>query len=649
MPYQGGWGDWWEDTPEGPVQVPAPGSVQGPASVTQYSKDPNTGVETAPADWKNFGMADFGTFNKFNVYQDPSGTFWFDGSPRPDWTPEFVARATGNTAANNALVSQQNLASSTGPDMMGQALQIAVMGGMAAGFGAALAPILGGGAASVEGVGSAPGTLEAANAVGAAGGDALGAFIEGNAANWGIETAAGAAGAAAGATAPASGSTGTTQLAGGAASDTLSGPGLIESFTNNLKRAFDPFTLMKGAARNALAQAITNDGKVDWTKVGVGALLNGFGGALGQTASRAAGGGLIGSVVGGSVSGVSQAAILGGKNMLATAIASGAVSGIGSITRSWLDSNAQKIATTIFGDQATAEQTRDIRNAIDQGVAALSATVASGNRDPKSIFANALIGTAMGYEQSDIDKLWNDLTGTEKRSIEKLTATNEQMAAPTRSFGDMLAPPQLFKDIAGNAFSTPEAAQDSTRALQESMLAQGYSYPKDNALDQDSIPSPSDGLITSVIPESPPKDNALDQDPIPAPVQFPDNALDQDQIPAPQPVTPPADNALDQDPIPAQATTPPNNALDQDPIPPPPEETAPVVVEQPPVGTDTVIRSVIIPEDTAPPGPAIQPPPTDTTPPPDLTNRFGLSFSDIALGFNPIAGRTTEYWKTQRI
>ena len=84
---------------------------------------------------------------------------------------------------------------------------------------------------AAEGVGAAAGTLGTANAVGAAGGDALGSLIAGNAANWGIDIAAGVGGAAAAGTALADG----TQVAVAPAAASGAAEGTGASFLGALK------------------------------------------------------------------------------------------------------------------------------------------------------------------------------------------------------------------------------------------------------------------------------------------------------------------------------------------------------------------------------------------------------------------------------
>jgi len=201
---------------------------------------------------------------------------------------------------------------------------------------------------------------------------------------------------------------------GGGVGSTLSSteaPGIINTLTSNLSKAFTLESLGQKAAVSALTQAVVN-GKVDLTKVATGTLLSAFGGALGATAggaiADATGSSILGSVGGGAVSGVTQAAILGGKNLLATAVASGITSGVGSVTRDWLTGNAEKIATTIFGDitgEELATRTRDISNAIQSGITSATRAIARGERDPAVIFTGALLDTGMGYLKGDVDAL----------------------------------------------------------------------------------------------------------------------------------------------------------------------------------------------------------------------------------------------------
>jgi hypothetical protein len=530
------------------------------------------------------------------------------------------------------------------------------------------------GTALIVGAGAAAGAFSGASAIGEGAIDAVGG------AGTGVGEAVGSN------TGIIVGGEGTTSLIGGAAADTAAGstPGLIDSLGTNLKAAFDPFSLMKKAAINTLSQAVMNDGKVDWSKVGVSTLLNAFGGAIGQTAGGAVGGGLIGSVTGGAVSGVTQAAILGGKNMLATAIASGAASGIGSVTQDWLKSNSKDIADKIFGGTSTVEQQTDISNAIKGGVRDLTSNIIAGNRDPKSILTNALIATGMGYEQRDVDALWSDMTKETKDALAKpveafsggsgqplVRGGAEQDQFGGVGFGDFVGPPVPsrfpdnaldqdpipgpqpgghqqpgeFQDSAGNSFATEQEAQDSSNRLADeagqttaptNVPYQDAEHPYEGNgrwwTTEEDARTAREGVIVGGDGQggligSPARDNALDQDPIPGP-------------------QPPPNNALDQDPIPV-ITTIPDNALDQDPIPPPPtagtENTAtPTGPNE--TGGGQVITPIIVPETVTPPPPQ---PPTPPTPPPDLSG--GLSFSDIALGFNPIAGRTAEYWKTQRV
>lgn len=84
-------------------------------------------------------------------------------------------------------------------------------------------------------VGAAAGTVGAANAVGAAGGDALGSLIAGNAGAWGVtvapELAAGAGGAAAGSASSSGGSGSTLSQVATGASAANAGVGLLSAIT----------------------------------------------------------------------------------------------------------------------------------------------------------------------------------------------------------------------------------------------------------------------------------------------------------------------------------------------------------------------------------------------------------------------------------
>lgn len=617
---------------------------------------------------------------------------------------------TGLTAALKAMAPadvMQNVAQTveaTGAARDKEQKESAWDQGPLGGFGTALM-----GTALIASIGAAAGAFSGAAAGGGAADSALlsGADTLATGGTTGFETLAGVGGGSAaeggiissavdaGAAETVAGTEGTTTLAGGAATDTVAttGGGLIESLGKNLFKAFEPWSLIKKAGINALSQAVMNDGKVDWSKVGVSTLLNAFGGALGQTAGTAVGAatnGLIGSIAGGAVSGVTQAAILGGKNMLATAIASGAASGIGSITQDWLKSHAGEIVDKIWSGaklDATdrAGKITDVANAIRGGVRDLTQNIIAGNRDAKSIFTNALFATGLGYNQRDIDALWNDMEQGAKDALAKpmqaLAGDAGQERLEGGGFGDFVGPPERFpdnaldqdpipwtptdnaldqdpipggqpdgyQDSAGRWFATEEEAQNSSNRIADEAgqtvtptnvpyrdaehpyegNGRWWTTEEDAAAARDGVIVDStgqDGIIGGVI-----KDNALDQDPIPGRQPPPDNVLDQDPIPVID--TAIRDNALDQDPIPVRDTTtlPEAKSTEKEPTGGRDSET----------GGGLVVTPIVMPTREDPPPP---PPP----PPPDETGGFGLSFSDVALGFNPIAGRTTDYWKTKR-
>lgn len=233
------------------------------------------------AGWKPLGGINDGTgpFGQGRTYyinqqgivvaEDGSTTGGYAGLNMND--PIQAAKAlkgVSNTQTNINLLNAQHQASSNEMDFGGY-LVMAAMGAVAAtGFAAALGSL--GATASETG-----GAIDAVGGAGTGVGEAVGS-------NAGI----------------ISGGEGTTSLIGGTAADTTVGstPGLIDSLGSNLDKVFDPFNLMEKAAINTLSQAVMQDGEVDWSKVGVSTLLNAFGGALGQTAGTAVGGGLIGSV-----------------------------------------------------------------------------------------------------------------------------------------------------------------------------------------------------------------------------------------------------------------------------------------------------------------------------------------------------------------
>jgi hypothetical protein len=146
------------------------------------------------------------TENDAVFVNDATGEVSLNSPPpgQPSWNidrggnPVMVTDGAGNIQQGWKDVLSANQARNSNPFGPGVG---GILGGLAAGsaFLPALAGAAGAAGAGAGGYGAAPGTLQAANAVGAAGGDALGSFIGGNTANWGLDAAtAGAVGGGAG-------------------------------------------------------------------------------------------------------------------------------------------------------------------------------------------------------------------------------------------------------------------------------------------------------------------------------------------------------------------------------------------------------------------------------------------------------------------
>lgn len=427
-------------------------------------------------------------------------------------------------------------------------------------------------------------------------------------------------------------------------------PGILNTLTANLTSAFDPWTLATKAGINALTQAAVN-GDVDWSKVATGTLLSAFGGAIGQTVggaiSGATGSSLLGSIGGGAVSGVTQGAILGGKNLLATAVASGITSGVGSVTRDWLQEHAGEIATTIFGDKLPADElasrTRDISNAIQAGISEATGAVAGGARDPAAIFTNALLATGMGYNQADIDALFKQLKPTVDYGVGTQPAEAVQDPQPIEEgFSTALQPepPAPVEEV------PPEPAPEEVGLLNTPEVPILPEVEVTTEREDPVVEDPTVGLGADANSPASETNPPYVSNPVTIEIigGFSDALtpgvpiLPEVEVTAPRVEEPVVEDVI----VPAEP--PPVVEPSPAPVPEPTPEPTPTPEPPAPPQPPPVVVPVIVAEDPPPPPPVV-----DNTPSP-VVNDAGFGFSDTAFNwtYDPKA-RTGVNWSTPRL